>query len=120
MRCHCIRPLSVVLVKTDTQENNNDEFIHLTALHRKVSKAEMFDYRKSSLENNALERTAFCSISRFLTRNEDRSLWAFDCSIKNLLHEPTQQLSTAIESFVTPENSLSVKRLKINLKIFTM
>ena len=42
-QCHCVRPLSVVLVKTDMQENNNDELVHLTALHSKVSKAEIFD-----------------------------------------------------------------------------
>ena len=55
MLCHCIRPLSVILVKIDAQENNQNESIALPVSHYKVSKAEMFDDCKSSLANNALE-----------------------------------------------------------------
>ena len=35
----------------------------------------------------------------------------------DLLHQPKQWLSTMIESFVTPEIFISVKRLQINLDI---
>ena len=55
MRCHCIRSLSFVVVKMDTQENNNDELVTLPVLHLKLSKAEMFDDHKSSLANDAPE-----------------------------------------------------------------
>ena len=102
MRRHCIRQLSVVVVKIDTQENNKNELITLPALHRKLSKAEMFDDCKSSLANNALERT-FYRISRCLTRTEDKSLWALDCNVADLLHEPKKRLSTIADSIVTPE-----------------
>ena len=59
VRRHYVRPLSAILVKIDAQENNKNELVTLHALHLKVSKAEMFDDCKSSLANNALERTAF-------------------------------------------------------------
>ena len=59
IRCHCIVPLSVILVKIETQKNNKNELVTLPALHRKVGKAEMFDDCKSSLVNITLERTDF-------------------------------------------------------------
>ena len=40
-----------------------------------------------------------------------------DCKIEDLLHEPKQRLVTTIDSFVTPENVISVKRLQINLDV---
>ena len=63
VRRHCIRPLSVAIVNMDAQEGKKKELINLPTLHRKASKAEMFDDRKSSLASNALERTAFFRIA---------------------------------------------------------
>ena len=40
-----------------------------------------------------------------------------DFNITDLLREPNQRFSTIVDSFVTPENIISVKRLQINLNI---
>ena len=111
MSCHCIRPLSVVLVNTDVQENNNNELVHIPTSHRKISKAKMFDHCKASVENDVLERSSFYSVAYLLNRTQDIHLRSLDCNITDLLHEPKQRLSTIIESFSTPENLAAVKLL---------
>ena len=111
MCCHCIRPLSVLLENTDAQENINNELVHLSTSHLKISKSGMFDHFKASVEKNVLERLYFYSVARRLTRNQDRSLRALDCNIIDILHEPKKCPRTMIESFSTPENISAVKLL---------
>ena len=73
MRCHYMWPFDIVPVSTDIEANSN-ELVYLPALHRKISKTEIFDNYKASVKNNILKRVAFYYVARRLTKTQDRSL----------------------------------------------
>lgn len=84
----------------------DDEEIFLPALHRLMSKSEMFDehVRLHPAKKEHLGRTVFFDVARRLSRTQEKSMRALDYNITDLLLEPKARLKSVISDLAGGES----------------
>jgi len=77
---------------------DGNEEIFLPALHRLMSKSEMFEehLRQHPEKKGHLDRSAFFKVASRLSHTQERSLRALDYNITDLLHEPHERLKGVV------------------------
>ena len=100
MRTHVVAAESVRTSLSSSSEqldDDEDEYL-LPALHRLMSKAEMFEEHLRQFPNKAdhLDRSSFYLVAARLSFTQARSLRALDYNITDLLHEPRARLKSVI------------------------
>ena len=96
---------------------DGDEEIFLPALHRMMSRSEMFDehLKQHPAKKDHLDRTAFFDVARVLSRTQEKSMRALDYNITDLLLEPKARLKSIISDLAgeTDEATVLLKDLDL-------
>lgn len=98
MKCFDIRSEKIVRVKDRKINGDNTEIAYLPALHRNISRAEIYN-QLSSLYPSCTDRikeTTFYKIAKTVTKTQSKNLRAIDYHITDLLHEPKNRLKGVI------------------------
>ena len=117
MREHIIRKDSIKTLNRSTSkgEDEEDEVFYLPALHRLISRQEIYDRLVEAFpdKRDRLGRASFNQLASRLSRTQAKSLRALDYYITDLLHEPLERLKGLILDVCddTPERSTVLKDL---------